>query len=495
MPGLTQKRVIDMHEMKQDQLISVLATLIERDVAEAAKVVEDLPAGDGAALLSAVPVQVGVRLINRLQSGFAGALLEQCEVEEIKKLLINMPAQQAAAIVMHLSVEKRGELLPEIKGRLVDNIRELLTYPEGSVGRYMSMDMLTFKKDESAGAVIDRLRKLSVERKFPASYAYVVDEDNVLQGVLNTRTLFLAEPSQRLESIMITSVFALHCFTDRSDAAREMASRKYFAAPVVDGENRLLGVIKAENMLRGIKEDLSGDMQKMFGVGGDERVFSSIGFALKKRLLWLTVNLGTAFLAAAVVALFQGIIAKLTILAVFLPVIAGQGGNAGAQSLAVVMRGLVMREIPPAKVPALILKETKLGAINGLVIGIITAVIAYVWYGNYWLGVVIGLGMIINLIIAGLAGSSIPIIMKRIGIDPAQSSSIILTTVTDVMGFLAFLGHGGIVSELSHLIARGEAARNILVIRTVTRSIAGRADNRYSPPVPGCTSGSYPRPA
>lgn len=130
----------------------------------------------------------------------------------------------------------------------------------------------------------------------------------------------------------------------------------------------------------------------------------------------------------------------MTILAVFLPVIAGQGGNAGAQSLAVAMRGLVMREIPPARVPALILKETKLGAINGLVIGIITAVIAYVWYGNYWLGVVIGLGMIINLIIAGLAGSSIPIIMKRIGIDPAQSSSIILTTVTDVMGFLAFLG-------------------------------------------------------
>jgi magnesium transporter len=185
-----------MHEMNEDQLVSVLAALIERDVTEAAKVVEDLPAGDGAALLSAVPVQVGVRLINRLQSGFAGALLEQCEVEEIKKLLINMPAQQAAAIVMHLSVEKRGELLPEIKGRLVDNIRELLTYPEGSVGRYMSMDMLTFKKDESAGAVIDRLRKLSVERKFPASYAYVVDEDNVLQGVLNTRTLFLAEPSQ-----------------------------------------------------------------------------------------------------------------------------------------------------------------------------------------------------------------------------------------------------------------------------------------------------------
>lgn len=161
---------------------------------------------------------------------------------------------------------------------------------------------------------------------------------------------------------------------------------------------------------------------------------------MKKRLLWLTINLGTAFLAASVVSMLEGIIAKLTILAVFLPVIAGQGGNAGAQSLAVVMRGLVMREIPPKRISELILKETKLGALNGILIGFITAVIAWGWYGNPWLGLVIGLGMVINLIIAGLAGSSIPIIMKRWGIDPAQSSSIILTTVTDVMGFLAFLG-------------------------------------------------------
>ncbi|NNK96024.1 MAG: magnesium transporter, partial [Desulfobacterales bacterium] len=170
--------------------------------------------------------------------------------------------------------------------------------------------------------------------------------------------------------------------------------------------------------------------------------------ALKKSLLWLTINLGTAFLAASVVAMFEGIIAKLTILAVFLPVIAGQGGNAGAQSLAVVMRGLVMREIPAKRVRELILKETKLGVLNGFIIGLITAAIAWGWYGNPWLGVVIGLGMVLNLVIAGFAGSSIPLIMKKLKIDPAQSSSIILTTVTDVMGFLAFLGLAVIFQSL-----------------------------------------------
>ena len=161
---------------------------------------------------------------------------------------------------------------------------------------------------------------------------------------------------------------------------------------------------------------------------------------MKKRLPWLHINLATAFLAAAVVALFEGIIAKLTILAVFLPVVAGQGGNAGAQSLAVVMRGIVMREIPKDKIFHLVLKEVKIGAINGIVIGAVTALVAWLWYGNPYLGLVIGLGMLVNLIVAGLAGASIPLIMKKIGIDPAQSSSIILTTVTDVLGVLAFLG-------------------------------------------------------
>jgi magnesium transporter len=208
----------------------------------------------------------------------------------------------------------------------------------------------------------------------------------------------------------------------------------------VDSENHLLGIIKAERMIQGVKEDVTRDIQRMFGAGGDERVTSSIWFSMKKRLPWLHVNLATAFLAAAVVALFEDTIAKITILAVFLPVVAGQGGNAGAQSLAVVMRGLIMREIPKGQISHLILKEGKLGAINGIIIGLVTAVIAWIWYGNPYLGIVIGFGMLVNLFFAGLSGASIPIMMEKAGLDPAQCSSIILTTITDVIGFIAFLG-------------------------------------------------------
>lgn len=202
----------------------------------------------------------------------------------------------------------------------------------------------------------------------------------------------------------------------------------------------MLGVIKAEQLIHGVQEEMAEDIQRMFGAGGDERAFSPVGYSLRKRLPWLHVNLATAFLAAAVVALFEGVIARITVLAVFLPVVAGQGGNAGAQSLAIVMRGLVMREIPRERARALIWKEGLLGLLTGAITGLVTALVAWLWHGNPILGVVIGLAMIVNLFFAGLAGASIPIAMKSLGLDPAQCSNIILTTVTDVVGFFAFLG-------------------------------------------------------
>ena len=267
-----------------------------------------------------------------------------------------------------------------------------------------------------------------------------LSEAIILVGVLNMRDLMLSDPEASLESVMRRDVFTLQGFTDREEAANELARRRYFSAPIVDNEGKILGIIKAEQLIQGVREEITEDMQLMFGVSGDERVSSSFAFSLRKRLPWLHVNLATAFLAASVVAAFESIIAKLTVLAVFLPVVAGQGGNAGAQSMAVVMRGLVMREIPRSRILAVFMKEGRLGAINGLVTGAVTAIVAWLWNGNPYLGLVIGLGMFINLFIAGLSGASVPILMKRLGLDPAQCSSIILTTITDVMGFAAFLG-------------------------------------------------------
>ncbi|MGD8242625.1 MAG: magnesium transporter [Desulfobacterales bacterium] len=409
------------------------------DVAGATFLLEGLPVADAAWIFQELPFESAVKAINNLQIDFAADLLKQADDHFLKHLAAELDPPLAGALLMHLPEEERGRLKAYLPDELQARIREYLEYPEGSVGRIMTTNFLAFNQSLRVEEAIAKIRALA-KRRFPASYAYVVDDDSRLRGVLNMRDLMLAEPGQRLESVIRPDVFSLHGFTDVQDAAAELARRKYFAAPVVDGENRIVGIIKAERMIQGVQEEAVQDIQMMFGAGGDEKAFSPITFSLRKRLPWLHVNLATAFLAAAVVALFEGIIAQLTILAVFLPVVAGQGGNAGAQSLAVVMRGIVMREIPKDKMLRLVLKEGQLGAINGAVIGIVTALVAWIWHGNPYLGLVIGLGMLFNLFFAGLSGASIPLLMKSIGIDPAQSSSIILTTVTDVLGFVAFLG-------------------------------------------------------
>ncbi len=420
-------------------LLPLVQKYFEQDVGGAAQSLETLDEDQAAEVLKALPPELAVRALKRLQVSYAAALLQDAEPELFNTVVTSLDPPFAANIFMHLSSEARERLMAHIPQKMKSRIREYLTYPEDSVGRIMSTDFLSFHKDITVGEAVGKIRALA-RKRFPASYVYVIDDEEHLLGIMNMRDLMLASPETPIEKVMRTSLFSLYCFLDREEAANEMSKRRYFAAPVVDGQNRILGIIKAEQLIQGLQEELTEDLQRMVGAGGDERTFSSMRFSLKKRLPWLHVNLVTAFLAAAVVALFEGLIARITILAVFLPVVAGQGGNAGAQSLAVVMRGLVMREIPKGKVRRLIFKEGGLGAVNGAVIGTVTAGVAWIWHGNPFLGLVIGLGMLVNLSVAGLSGASIPILMKRIGLDPAQCSSIILTTVTDVMGFMAFLG-------------------------------------------------------
>jgi magnesium transporter len=423
----------------QPNFIPIVVKFFEHDLTAASRMLESMNERDAAGVLASLPTALSIRVLKNLQISFSAALLANTHETVLKSLTAQLDPQFLSTVLMHLSKESRERIRQHISGKIEIQIRDMLEYPSGSVGRVMTTDFLSFGKNESARDAISKIRSLA-KKRFPASYAYVVDEENHLIGVLNMRDLMIASPQTPLDSIIQKEVFSIHCFVDIQEAAGELSKRRYFAAPVVDSDNHILGIIKAERLIKGVQEGTTEDIQRMFGVGRDERAFSSILFSLKKRLLWLHINLVTAFMAAAVVAMFEGIIAKITVLAVFLPVVAGQGGNAGAQSLAVVMRGIVMREIPENKIIPLIVKEGKLGAINGAVIGIITAIVAWVWKGSPYLGLVIGLGMLFNLIFAGISGASIPLLMKKIGIDPAQSSSIILTTVTDIMGFFAFLG-------------------------------------------------------
>ncbi|MDD5218838.1 MAG: magnesium transporter [Candidatus Omnitrophica bacterium] len=425
--------------MTRSPFVSMVEKYSEKDPVSAAHTLETISESDAAAVIGALPNAVTVEIMRHLRCDFAAAVMEKIPRELLRAIAEKMDLEHGAAIFLHLNPETRQAFLACLDDSKKRRVQAYLTYPEASAGRMMSGDFLAFHSDLKIAEATEKIRELTQQGSL-ASYVYVVDQENRLVGVMNMRDMLLASSDDALETVMRRNVFTVHCCSDREKVVHEIAARHFFAVPVVDHDQRLLGVVKAEQLIGDAQEEATGDIQKMFGAGGDERVFSSIGFSLRQRLPWLHVNLATAFLAGSVVALFEDVIAKITALAIYLPVIAGQGGNAGAQSLAVVMRGLVMREIPSRKWKNLILKESVIGLVNGLVIGVVTALLAWLWQGNPVLGVVVGLGMLVNLTVAGLSGAAIPLFMKGVGLDPAQCSNIILTTITDVFGFFAFLG-------------------------------------------------------
>lgn len=424
---------------KKATLLPMVRQYFETDTPQAARSLESLSETEAIDILKALPPSSTAKAFPHLSVPLSARLLPELPEELFKEIVSKLSAEQGADLFTHLTKEQRERLLAVLPDKLKLQIQELLHYPVDSAGRILSTDFVAFHQELKVKEMVQKIRQLA-QKGQATSYTYVVDSENHLVGVLNMRDLLLANGDQSLAEIMRRELFTVNGFMDRETVANELSKKGFFAAPVVDNENRLLGVVRAEQLIADVQEEATEDLQKMFGLIGDERAFASVGFSVRKRLPWLYVNLGTAFLAASVVALFENIIAKITVLAVFMPVVAGQGGNAGAQSLAVVIRGIVMREIPVAKVKTFIWKETLVGFCNGLLVGLVTALIAWLWHQNPMLGLVLGLAMLVNLAVAGFTGAAIPLTMKALGFDPAQCSNIILTTFTDCIGFLAFLG-------------------------------------------------------
>ena len=266
--------------------------------------------------------------------------------------------------------------------------------------------------------------------------------------MLNMRNLLLASPHDSIESLMSRQILSVPLNLSREEVLTLIRRHRFLALPVVDEENRLMGVIKHDEALLASQIEAFEDIQKMVGAGEDERALSPVSTVIKRRLPWLYVNLLTAFAAAAVVGIFEGVIQKITALAILLPIVSGQGGNTGAQALAVVMRGIALREILPGAAKRVILKEVLAGLLNGIAVAVVTAAAVWVWSKSAGLSLVIGLAMVVNMVVAGLSGAAIPIILRALNRDPAQSSSIFLTTATDVVGFAAFLGLASIFMPL-----------------------------------------------
>jgi magnesium transporter len=421
--------------MMQDQLVRML---IEEHPLDAARVLERFQSEEAWQALKSFDDSLRAPIIEGFNHEYAARVLLEADQETLLSLIRELPSEVSADILEFVPEDFRALLLENLPSLHAEEIEELSDYPEDTAGSVMSPEFVSLREEATINDAQTRLRRLALVKR-NVNYVYVTDEEDRLAGVLIMRDLVLSPPHKRLKDIMIKNVIKVYTSDDIDHVADILLERNLLSVPVVDDHERIKGVVMANQLVSELQEEGFEDAQKMFGAGEDETASSTPLFSIRKRLPWLGVNLVTAFAAGAVVGVFDHVLAQMTFLAAFLPIVAGQGGNSGAQALAVTLRSLALEEIDARQPNRVITKEALVGLANGLMIGLLAGVVAAIISGKPVLGLVLASAMIINLVIAGVSGAAIPIIMQRFGQDPAQSSNILLTTVTDCVGYGAFL--------------------------------------------------------
>jgi magnesium transporter len=387
--------------------------------------------------------RLAMEALSELGPEAGAALLAGRTPEEIVKLAQELPSDDAAAIIDYLPEELSAAVLELIQKRPAGGeVGELLEYAEQTAGRIMNPKVFALSEEVTAAEAITALQaSRDVEMVF---YLYVIDARRHLVGVVSLRRLLLVPPATALKRIMTTDLISVRADMDQEEVARQVASYNLLAIPVVDEENKLVGVITVDDVIDVIKDEATEDVYRLAGVAGDDRVFTPASESLRKRLPWLVINLGTAFLAASVVGVFESTIGMVTALAVFMPVVAGMGGNAATQTLTVIVRGIALGELTWGNTRQALFKEAAVGIGNGLACGLVGALVVWLFKGDPVLGGILALAMIINMFIAATAGTLIPLSLRALKVDPALGSAVFITTLTDVFGFLSFLGLGAL---------------------------------------------------
>ena len=370
----------------------------------------------------------------------AGSLLERLEPGAISSLLQELDPDDAAGFLSALPEELREQVLRGMRAREASDVEDLLQYPEQTAGRIMNPKVFSIKEDTTIGEAIGLLQASpDVEMVF---YLYVVDRHETLVGVLSLRQLLQRRPDVAVSEVMVTDVLRVRTDMDQEEVAQLVASYNILAVPVVSHQGKLVGVVTVDDVIDVIKEEATEDMYRMAGLGTAESVFTAAPRSIRMRIPWLTLNLATAFLASWVVSLFEASIARFAILAVFMPMVPLLGGNAGNQTLTVMVRGIALGELSWKNSRKALLKELSVGAANGLMIGLLIAGFAWLWKGDPRIGLALALAMCGTMIVAAVVGTLMPLTLRWLKVDPALASSVFVTTATDVSGFLLFLGIG-----------------------------------------------------
>jgi magnesium transporter len=403
---------------------------------ETALLVENNDDADSARLLEQTGVNLAVAVLRRLTPDRAARIVVRFAPEFLAEVLPALNPNRTAAMLSRLDDAEQKKCLAAVDSGLAAELRDLAAYPPKTAGAMMDPRVTSFRPEATVRDVISRIKRFRDRR---IQDVFLVDTNGMLLGAVALQDVVLADSGTRLESL-VRPPASVPAIATAEEVVQTFDTQRVSSLPVVDFEGRLLGVLRQRELIEVAQEQATASAVTMVGASEQERALSSPLFSIRKRLPWLQVNLLTAFLAASVVGLFEGMIAAVPALAVLLPVVAGQSGNTGAQALAVTMRGLALREVRTHHWFRVLVKEAAAGLGNGIAVATVTAVAVYFWSSSLGLASVIGTSMVISMVVAGAAGAAIPMILTALGQDPAQSSSIVLTTVTDVSGFFSFLG-------------------------------------------------------
>ena len=414
---LTRMQAVDiaplLSGLTPDEVRTVIELLFRQR--RAASVVRELPPELMPAVTDALADQRLADVIGRL------------EIDDMLELVAGIPEERRAEVVAHLSAAKREEL------------ERAQRHLPSTAGHVMTTQFVALDEKLTAQQAIDRIRAAGDETG-SIFYLYVVDEGGHLRGVVPLRRLVSAPPDRSVAELMITEPVSVRADADQEQAAQLVARYDLLAIPVVDAEGRMLGVITVDDVIDVIHQEATEDRYLLAGLSEEDRVFTPALHSVRKRLPWMLANLGTCFLAAWVVGWFERALEEVVVLAVFMPVVAGMGGNGGIQAVTVITRGIALGEIEFSTGLRAVGKELAVGLLIGLVTGVVSALAAWLWQGDPWLGLALVLAMMLTLGVAGLAGAAIPLLLQALRLDPALGAGVIVTTFTDVFGFFSFLG-------------------------------------------------------
>ena len=384
------------------------------------------PEDDGEVLVH-VGDEVREGLIADMDQDELVAAVEDLDIDDLADLVDDLPDTVIEQVLTSMDRENR------------DRLEQALSYDEDSAGRLMNPDVVTVRADTTVDLVLRYLR-LRAELPDHTDHLYVVNRRNQLIGWVALQSLVTCDTHASVNSLIDGDLTAINVDTSAEEVARQFSDHDWISAPVVDESNILLGRITIDDVVDIIREQAEHQALGAAGLDEDEDLFSPVWRAMRRRLVWLLINLCTAFLAAKVVGEFEGTIQQLVALAVLMPMVAGLGGNAGTQVLALMIRGLALGQVGPSNIQTLLWKEVRVALLNGLLMGSVLGVVVLVWFHNIGLSLVIATALTLNMLFAAVAGVLVPVTIKRFGYDPALGSGIFLTMVTDVMGFFTFLG-------------------------------------------------------